>query len=695
MAAGFTSCAKRVSEDAYVSDPNLRSGLFAELKGDYATAEKVFKSSPDKYWGGLLLADLYFYRFRDYEKALSEVERVEKTVGKKSPKAENVLYRKGLILLSMGKYPEAGKIFEYVAVTFPDGNYFDDATEAVEEMFRRNFPETLAVYDGGYVSSMMLEWVLEQIPPFRRGQFENPEGYKTLTERIAIEEVALREAEAMRLDTTKEVQEKLEIERKAALRQAYYQYGIKAKAKATEKEIKAYYKAHKGDYREPARLEIVRVGVKDSAKAYEILKAVMGGAKIDSIAKDTTINVFKREAHRGGKLIIYDTYELYEELFKEAFKHDTGDVFVYHEDTVWMVVKVLDKRPERYKKFDEVKNTIRNAVEGKKERELYERDRKRLREFYGVKIFIEAKKDTAEDTKRMEPESEEGPEPGAFDRLEKELPDTVAVIEKLGKVITDKDLINRIMKLPRRYQNLYTTPSGAREFLENAILPEILEVADAEFHRYYLHYPIYSRMRRAYKDAMLLALYNKLVKSKVKVSDEDVQKYYEAHKDEFKVEGKVKVQRIVVKDRKTAYRLLPKLRRKKVNPDSIAKEMTDIKAERSMAGYVYVRASKEPSFYRKAMRSPLKRWRVTRLKDGRWAVYRVLEKSKPRVKSLDEVADFIHMRLINEKEKELYEKALDYLKEKYHVKVFEDKIEALFSRKEGKKGTGTETKEKK
>lgn len=693
MTAGLASCAKRVPEDAYISDPNLQSGLFAELRGDYTTAEKVFKSSPDRYWGGLLLSDLYFYRLKDYNRALAEVEKVERMVGKKSPKAEEVLYRKGLILQSMGRYPEAGKVFEYVAVNFPDGKYFEDATEAVEEMFRRNFPETLAVYDGGYVSSMMLEWVLEKIPPFRRGQFDNPEGRKNLVERIAIEEVALREAESMHLDTTKEVREKMEMERKSALRQAYYQYGIKAKAKATEKELKAYYNAHKGDYREPARLDIIRVGVKDSAKAYEILMAVRKGAKIDSIARDTTVNVFKPEARRGGKLVIYDTYEAYKKLFKEAFKHDTGDVFVYHEDTVWMVIKVLDKKPERYKTFDEVKNIVKNAVEGQKERELYKKDRERLKRFYGVKILIETEKDTAKKAKRMEPEGEEGPEAGAFDRLEKELPDTVAIIEKLGKVITDKDLINRIMRLPERYQALYTTPSGAREFLENAILPEILEVADAELHRYYLHYPIYSRMRQAYKDAMLLALYNRMVKEKVKVSDDEVKKYYETHKDEFKEEGKVRVQRIVVKDRKTAYRLLRQLRAKRVDPDSIARKMTDIKAERVRAGYVFVSASTEPDFYRKAMRAPLKRWRVTRLKDGRWAVYRVLMKKRPRVKTLDEVADIIYQKLSYEKEKELYEKALDYLKKKYHIKVFEDRIEAAFKKEEGKKKS--ETKEKK
>ncbi len=691
LTAGITSCAKKVQEDAYVSDPNLQSGLFAELRGDYKKAEEIFRSSPDKYWGRLLLSDLYSYRLRDYDRALREVEKVERMVGKKSPKAENVLYRKGLLLEAKGNYREAGKVFEYVAVNFPNGKYSEDATEAVEEMFRRNFPETLAVYDGGYVSSMMLEWVLEKIPPFQRGRFSDLEGRKNLVERIAIEDVALREAESMHLDTTKEVKEKLEIERKSALRQAYYQYGVKAKAKATEKELKAYYNSHKSNYREPARLELVRVGVKDSAKAYELLKAVKKGAKIDSLAADTSINVFKREARQKGKLVIYDTYEAYKKLFKEAFKHDTGDVFIYRGDTVWMIVKVLDKKPERYKTFDEVKNIVKSAVESEKERKIYQEDRERLKKFYGVKVFIKAEEDTAK-KETAEPEEEEaGPKEEVFDRLAKELPDTVAVIEKLGKVITDKDLINRIRRLPGRYQHMYATPSGAKRFLEEAILPEILEVSEAEFRRYYLHYPIYSRLKQAYKDAMLVALYNKLVKSKVKVDEGELKKYYETHKkDEFTEKAHVRVQRIVVKDRKTALKLLRKLRSGKANADSLARAMTDIKAEKVRNGYVTITKDMEPTFFKKAWRAPLKKWRLMRMKDGRWAVYRVIDRKKERVRPYEEVKNIILQKLKYQKEKELYEQALDYLKKKYHIKVFTDRIKKMME--EGKTPKGEEGK---
>ena len=677
------SCARRIKEDAFVYDKNLREGLFAELRGEYDEAKRIFSSSADRYWGGLLLADLYFYRFRDYEKALKEVEAVEKITNPKSPKAEEVLYRKALILENLGRYPEAGKIYEKVAVDFPQGKYFESATEAVEEMFRRNFPETLAVFKGGFVSRMMLEWALEQIPPFQRGRFNTPEGKKELVERLAIEEMALREAEALRLDTTKMVREHLEGAKKRFLRQAYYTYGVAKRVKISEEELKAYYNSHKEDYRVPGKVEIVRVALKDSAEAYKVLQRVKSGEALDSLARDTLLNVLKSEARIGGKLTIYDTYEGQKDLYEEASKRDTGEVFVFKKDTLWMVVKLLSKSKPRYKTFDEVKNTIKNLIKSKRENELYTKDRERLKEFYGVRVFI--KRDTAEPQEEKRERGEKKRKKSISDLLQ-ELPDTVAVIERLSVVITDRDVAKRLERLSERYREMYMTPSGVLNLLENGMLPEILEVAEAELRRYYLHYPVYKKLKKAYRDAMLTALYEKLVREKVKLSEDSLRAYYEKNKKDFYEEGRINLQRIVVKSRPEAYRLIRKLRSGKVNADSLAKALTDIKGEKMTSGRTTITEKSEPDFYKKAMKAPLKKWRVTRLKDGRWAVYRVFHKKKGRLKSFEEVKRSIEFKLRREIESRIYQEALEYLKKKYALKVFEDRIEELGGKEEEKEG---------
>ncbi|MEO0138767.1 MAG: peptidyl-prolyl cis-trans isomerase [candidate division WOR-3 bacterium] len=682
---GIISCAGKFVEEGYLQNESLVKGLFQELKGDYSGSINTFRSSGDKYWGNLLTADVYLYRFRDYAKAKEFVDKVK--VKEKSPAAQEVLYRKALLLELLGNYAEAGKLYEFLAVNFPNGKYFEDASQAVEEMFRRNFPDTVAVFDGGYITSMMVDYAIEQIPPFNRNQFDTPEGRKQIAERLAIEVVALKEAEKLKLDTAQKVKEKIEIDRINALRQAYYQYAIKAKATATEKELLAYYNEHKSEYRVPARVELSRVILKDSAKAYEVYNLVKSGQKIDSLAKELSVD--KYEGQRGGKITIYDTYEAYKDLFNEAYQKDTGSVFVYKKDTLWMVIRVDEKEADRIRSFDEVKTIVKGAVEGQKEKDLFEKEKQRLREFYGVNIFI--KPDTAEKSKFEEERGYEE-EAGVLTEEEKnaleKLPDTMAIITKLNRVITKEDFIDRLNKMPRRYRSYYLTNKGAYQLLNDVMIQEILETSEAEFRRYYLHYPIFKRLWESYRDAMLLQLYDVLVKNNVSVSDEEVKEYYEKNRDkEFKDPARIRVQRIVVPTKDSALKVLRRVRGIKNDKQlrEFVQKVSIYTGEASAGGFAFITEDREPDFFKEAWKKPLKMWYIGKLNDGNWAVYRVFEKTKESVKPFEDVEAYIKDRLRYEKEKKLYESVLEDLKKKYNILVFEEKFKKAEGEEKGEK----------
>ncbi len=683
------SCATgKFVEDGYMYNENLLNGLIEEVKGNTEDALRIFQSSGDPYWGNLLTADIYLYRYRDYKKAMEYVDKVK--VNRKSPAAQEVLYRKALLLELLGNYSEAGKLYEFLAVNFPNGKYFDDASSAVEEMFRKNFPDTVATFDGGYITSMMVDYAIEQIPPFNRPRFDNPEGRKQIAERLAIEVVALKEAEKLKLDTAKRVQEKIKIDKINALRQAYYQYAIRAKAKATEKEMLAYYNEHKADYRVPAKVQLVRVILKDSAKAAEVYNLVKSGHRIDSLAKELSID--KSEAARNGELTIYDTYEAYKDIFNEAFPKDTGTVFIYKKDTLWMVIKVKSKEPERFRTFDEVKTIVKSAVEGQKEKEILEKEKKRLRDFYGVEIYIEV--DTTEQPKLGEEEHEE--EGKVLTEEEKKalekFPDTLAVIKRLGKVITKEDFVERLNKMPRRYRSYYMTTKGAYQLVNDVMIQEILEIAESELRRYYLHYNIFKRLLDSYRDAMLFQLYDVLVKNKVSVSDDEVKEYYEKNKEkEFKDKARLRIQRIVVPTKDSARKILRKVRRirnaKRLN--EFVKKVSMYSNEAVSGGYTFITKDKEPDFFKEAWRRRIKRWYMGKLNDGNWAVYRVIEKIKEKIKPFEDVKSYIRDKIRYEKEKALYEKVLNDFKKKYKIVVFEEKF-----KKEEKSEKDKESKEK-
>jgi parvulin-like peptidyl-prolyl isomerase len=70
----------------------------------------------------------------------------------------------------------------------------------------------------------------------------------------------------------------------------------------------------------------------------------------------------------------------------------------------------------------------------------------------------------------------------------------------------------------------------------------------------------------------------------------------------------------------------------------------------------------------------LKVWSIGKLKDGNWAVYRVLEKINEKIKPFDEVKSYIREKLRYEKEKALYEQVLEQIKKDYKIVVFEEKF---------------------
>ncbi len=666
------SCAGRYVEDGYVRDESITSALFKELKGDYEGALKDLKNT-DGYWGKLLSADIYIYRYRDYKKALDMVNKVR--VNRNSPASQEVLYRKALLLELLGNYAEAGKLYEDLAIRFPNGKYFESASQAVEEMFRRNFPDTVVVYEGGYVTSMMVDHAIEQIPPFNRAQFDNPEGRRQIAERLAIEVAALRIAESMRLDTSKEVREKIDLDRTNILRQSYYQYGVRERAKATDQELLAYYNANKSQYRVPARVDIRRIVLKDSVKAEEVLNLVKSGKNIDSLVKEFSVE--STDIETGGKLSIYDTYEGMKDIFLAAYEKDTGSVFLHKKDTLWMVIKVEGKEKDRIRSFEEVKTMVRGVVEGQKEREIFENEKKRLREFYGVKIFL--KEDTSE-TKRGEREEREE-EVRVLTEEEKNflksLPETLAVIQKIGKTITKADFEDRLNKMPARYRSYYLSPKGAYQLVNDIMVQEVLEVAEAEFRRYYLHYPFFKRLRDSYRDAMLLRLYEVLVKSKVSVSDDEIREYYEKNKNtEFKELARIRVQRVVVPTRDSARKILARI--SSIKNENKLREFirkNSIYTGEGMAGgFTFLTPDKEPDLFKEAWKKPLKTWNMGKLNDGNWAVYRVLEKINEKIKPFDEVKSYIREKLRYEKEKAIYEEVLEQIKRDYKIVVFEEKF---------------------
>ncbi len=251
--------------------------------------------------------------------------------------------------------------------------------------------------------------------------------------------------------------------------------------------------------------------------------------------------------------------------------------------------------------------------------------------------------------------------------FKKNFKEYVAIVD--GKPITKLEFDEQLENLPPFVRKRYETPEGKRELL-NLMIEKRLMVEEAEAKKLYLKSKVRKQIEDARARILQRALYEEEVKNKVKVSDDEVKKYYNEHKDEFKVPGTADVRRIVVKDKKLAEKILEEL--KKGAPfDSLARKYS-VTPDASKGGLIMGITSK-------ARPKELAKWAfklkvgeisgVIPLKNGEYMILKVEKRRPPRVKSLKEVRLLIVNKLKRQKERELWNKFKKDLYKRHEVKI--------------------------
>lgn len=625
------------------------------MKGDYAGAERSYaglaqKNLPgiERFWVLMEMADLYYDKLGQPEKALGAVDEAGKLLPEKNPLQDEVLYRKGLCLEMMGQTVDAARAYEQVATQFRQSPWSQDALEGVERVFERNFKEYAAMLidpgtgDTIYVTKLQVDKALDQIPPMYRPRYETPEGKVELVERILDEELALLEGANLMLDTLPEVAKELERARVSALQRVYYTEEIQNKVDITDKEIKKYYTDHMEEFKQPGQARVKRIVVNTQDEAQQIVERIKAGESVDSLANELTL--FKYEAGRGGEFMVYSTQDAYK-LFYDGvmgLKDSLGAVQV--DDTLWAAVKILEKKEPGYRTMDEVRSQIIRSLRSDKERAAWDTRRAELRQKYGVKVMI--------------------------DSLTQELPETLAVISTMEKAITRKDFEDKLADIPPMFKARYEEPSGRVMLLDN-MLDEITVTADADAKKFFLKASVVSEMNMSRRRALMGGYYSTQIRAKVYVAPEEIAKYYQEHKEDFKVPAQVKCQRIVVREKKQANDVLAMVNKGDIPFDSLAKKFSILQGEARRGGAVTVFEKQEPLNFYNAVSKKKPGWLgVVQFADTAWAVVKVEEVQKSSYRPLEEVNPQIERTIRADKEKDLAFSLKDELKKKYKVVLY-------------------------
>ena len=593
----------------------------------------------DKYWVLLDMADIYYDALGEPEKALELLQKAQALLPDGNPLLDEVYYRKGLVLEALGRTVDAAKAYEAVATKFENSPWTQDALDGVDRVFERNFREYVAKVDGVYITRLQLDNAIDRVPPMQRARFQTPEGKMEMVQRLIDEVIVQLEAKRLGLDTLPEVVKEVQRARTNALRRVYYEEEIRKPVKVSDKEARKRYEENKERYRVPGRVRGKRVVVKDSATAAALLDSVKAGVSIDSLAKRHS--VYKGEARRGGAFTIVETNKRLHELYQKLMASEDTLVLAPESDTTWGVFLITERQEPRIRSYEEVAASIKNTIKTEREREAWDRRREELRKRFEFEIYI--------------------------DTTTKELPETLAYSPLLQKAITKAELEEEINRIPPMFRRRYQTPGGRINLLTNMI-NDIVVAKDAELKKYFLKSTVVSEVQQARKRARQKAFWDTQIASKVSVSEDEVKKYYEEHKDDFKVPAMARLKRIVVKSRRQARNILRMLKRKEFSFDSLAKKFSEFKGDAGRVITVFEHG--RPENFVKAVLKKKKGWLGIVPYDTMWAVVEIEEVRKAGYRPFEEVKEQIERNLRFQKEKEYAEKLKDELAKKYGVEVY-------------------------
>jgi len=223
-----------------------------------------------------------------------------------------------------------------------------------------------------------------------------PENYKSqLTKsnvlaQMISEKLLIQEAKNIGLEKDKDVLEQIKKMSEQILVQAFLQKEILDKVQVNNEEVEEYYKENQDKFTEKEQVHLFNILVETEEKAQEILTELKTGKDFSEIAKENSIGP---SASQGGDLGYLSKGTIIPEIEEVVFALEVGELSqVVKTDFGFHILKITDKKPERVKTLEEVKEDIRQTLLSDKQKEAFDNLIEELKSKVEIQINEEALK---------------------------------------------------------------------------------------------------------------------------------------------------------------------------------------------------------------------------------------------------------------------------------------------------------------
>lgn len=205
---------------------------------------------------------------------------------------------------------------------------------------------------------------------------------------------------------------------------------------------------------------------------------------------------------------------------------------------------------------------------------------------------------------------------------------------------------------------------GKAEFLDRLLERKMLSL-EAKERGLYLKSSYIEKLESFTENILLNILWEEIT-SEVKVSDEEIRKYYLEHVDEYKIPEKYKFVRIEVKEKSLADDIFKRIKKGEI-PESLASKYS-VAPDANKGGIVedYTKGSYPKEYYDYVSKMKVNEIKIFEIKENKnFAIVKLLEKIPEKLKPIEEVKDMIERRILTEKQRERWNEFIEGLKKKY------------------------------
>ncbi len=248
--------------------------------------------------------------------------------------------------------------------------------------------------------------------------------------------------------------------------------------------------------------------------------------------------------------------------------------------------------------------------------------------------------------------------------------DSKVLVTMEGDKITLDEFNKALDKIPMNMKMAVATETGKKSYLDNLIMKRLL-LKEAKKEKIDSDKDFLEKLEDIKDQLLMESLLKKKLTMDGKLTDEDLKKYYEEHKEEFKKDGEIATRHILVKTEEEAKQVQAKLQKGEDFADLAKRFSIDPNAKASGGDIGYHPKGTLLPEYEAAAFKLKKVGQVTGIVKTQFGYHIIkLEGTKPPTYvSFEEVKDFIKQKIGQEKQKELFDKYVAELKKSAKITI--------------------------